>query len=206
MKRHLLNCILLCVALMGYAQHYSLPLKEGDLLFYTSETGNAITDVTSGFEGKRIDHVSIFTQVNNKPYILEATHTGVVMQPIDSTFERLNRRKEHIYIGRIQEEWNVKASISKAKSYIGRPYDFYFEPNDSAIYCSELVQLSYEDLKGHLLFTPIPMSFHDNSGEITNFWKEYYRKAGKEVPEGAPGSNPGDLSRNPKVKIIGQLR
>jgi hypothetical protein len=50
------------------------------------------------------------------------------------------------------------------------------------------------------------MSFHDNSGEITNFWKEYYRKAGKEVPEGAPGSNPGDLSRNPKVKIIGQLR
>ena len=39
MKRHLLNCILLCVALMGYAQHYSLPLKEGDLLFYTAETG-----------------------------------------------------------------------------------------------------------------------------------------------------------------------
>jgi uncharacterized protein YycO len=191
---------------MGYAQHFPISLQEGDLLFYTSETGNAITDVTSGFEGKRIDHVSIFTLENDKPYILEATHKGVVMQPIDSTFERLNQRKEHIYIGRIQEEWNVKASISKAKSYIGRPYDFYFEPNDSAIYCSELVQLSYRDNKGQLIFAPIPMSFHDNSGEITNFWKEYYRKAGKEVPEGAPGSNPGDLSRNHKVKIIGQLR
>ena len=118
----------------------------------------------------------------------------------------MDKRQKHIFIGRIQGKWDVEASVAKAKSYIGRPYDFYFEPNDSAIYCSELVQISYQDKKGHLLFEPIPMSFHDNSGEITKYWKEYYRKAGKKVPEGTPGSNPGNLSRNPKVKIIGQLR
>ena len=206
MKKYLLNCILLCVALMGYAQHSSSNLKEGDLLFYIAESSNPITEVTSGFDNKRVEHVSIFTRVNNKPYILEATHKGVVMQPIDSTFSRLNRRKEQIYIGRVQGKWDKKTSINKAKSYIGRPYDFYFEPNDSAIYCSELVQISYQDKKGKLLFSPIPMSFHDNTGEIIDYWKEYYRKAGKDVPEGAPGSNPGNLSRNSKIKIIGQLR
>ena len=206
MKKYLLSIILLCVALMGYAQHSSSILKEGDLLFYTSESNNPITDVTSGFDNRRVDHVSIFTRVNNKPYILETTHKGVILQPIDSTFVRMDKRQKHIFIGRIQGKWDVEASVAKAKSYIGRPYDFYFEPNDSAIYCSELVQISYQDKKGHLLFEPIPMSFHDNSGEITNYWKEYYRKAGKKVPEGAPGSNPGNLSRNPKVKIIGQLR
>ena len=206
MKKYLLSIILLCVALMGYAPHSSSILKEGDLLFYTSESNNPITDVTSGFDNRRVDHVSIFTRVNNKPYILEATHKGVILQPIDSTFVRMDKRQKHIFIGRIQGKWDVEASVAKAKSYIGRPYDFYFEPNDSAIYCSELVQINYQDKKGNLLFEPIPMSFHDNSGEITNYWKEYYRKAGKKVPEGAPGSNPGNLSRNPKVKIIGQLR
>ena len=46
------------------------------------------------------------------------------------------------------------------------------------------------------------MSFHDKSGEITVFWKEYYSKAGMTVPEGAQGSNPGELSREPKIKML----
>ena len=93
MKKYLLSIILLCVALMGYAQHSSSILKEGDLLFYTSESNNPITDVTSGFDNRRVDHVSIFTRVNNKPYILEATHKGVILQPIDSTFVRMDKRQ-----------------------------------------------------------------------------------------------------------------
>ena len=213
MEKIIVNCILLCVALIGYAQqptysqsiHTAEQLQEGDLLFYASATDNPITDVTNGFQGTLISHVSIVVKNQGKPYILEATHEGVIFQPIDRTFNRLNRRKEHIYVGRIHSKWDIKTSIDKAKRYIGKPYDFYFEPNDSAIYCSELVQLCYQDKQGHLLFEPIPMSFHDKTGKITNYWKEYYHKVGKEVPEGAPGSNPGDLSRNQKVKIIGMI-
>ena len=84
MEKIIVNCILLCVALIGYAQqptysqsiHTAEQLQEGDLLFYASATDNPITDVTNGFQGTLISHVSIVVKNQGKPYILEATHKG----------------------------------------------------------------------------------------------------------------------------------
>ena len=49
---------------------------------------------------------------------------------------------------------------------------------------------------------PIPMSFHDKTGKVTQFWKDYYARRGLQVPEGEPGSNPGDLSRSQKLRYL----
>ena len=56
-----------------------------------------------------------------------------------------------------------------------------------------------------LVFCTIPMSFHDSTGKVTEFWTKFYAARGLTVPEGEPGSNPGRLSRDPNVNILGKL-
>ena len=57
-----------------------------------------------------------------------------------------------------------------------------------------------------LVFCTIPMSFHDSTGKVTEFWTKFYEVRGLTVPEGEPGTNPGQLSRDPNVRILGYLQ
>ena len=178
-------------------------LCEGDLLFCVSPDDNAITDVTTGIDGRRIDHVAIVHREKGAVFALEAVHRGVVLTPMDSF---LLQRDSLVLVGRLKDTVGVAASVQRALAFLGRPYDFFFMPDDSAFYCSELVQKCYRDTSGRLVFDPIPMSFHDKTGIVTPYWKEYYARHGMEVPEGWPGSNPGQLSRSNKVCILGRFR
>lgn len=174
-------------------------LCEGDLLFCISKESNGITDVTQGIEGKLIDHVAIVHIANDTVYALEAIHNGVCINPIDSF---LHRRDSLVLVGRLRDTANVSNSVQRALKYIGRPYDFMFMPDDNEIYCSELVQKTYRNANGELIFHTIPMSFHDKTGTVIPYWKDYYARKGRAVPEGEPGSNPGDLSRSDKLDIL----
>ena len=58
----------------------------------------------------------------------------------------------------------------------------------------------------HFVFGTIPMSFHDSAGRVTEFWTKFYEMRGLTVPEGEPGTNPGQLSRDPNVRILGYLQ
>lgn len=174
-------------------------LCEGDLLFCAQVKGNNITDVTQGVGGMKIDHVAIFHRQGGRTFALEAIHSGVGLTPIDSFMAR----REAVLAARLKDTLGVARSVERALEFIGRPYDFNFIPDDSAFYCSELVQKCYRDSRGELVFKPIPMSFHDKSGRITPYWHDYYARQGLQVPEGEPGSNPGDLSRSAAICILG---
>ena len=151
-------------------------LSTGDLLFHVVAKGNAITDVTPGM----IDHVAI---VICKDSVIEAVGRGVKTTPLDS----LRRQEGYYIIGRVRR-------------------DRLYLPDNDAIYCSELVQFAMVDRDGNRLFAPIAMSFHDASGRITPYWQQFYKEQGMEVPEGWPGSNPGELSQRSEVHIKGRLR
>ncbi len=200
----MLSALLLCTAFLHAAPLQAQEwLCEGDLLFCVSPDGNAITDVTAGIDGRRIDHVAIVHHEKDATFALEAVHRGVVLTPMDSF---LLHRDSLVLVGRLRDTVGVVASVQRALAFLGRPYDFFFMPDDSAFYCSELVQKCYRDAAGELVFPPIPMSFHDKTGKVTPYWKEYYARHGMEVPEGWPGSNPGQLSRSDKVCILGWFR
>jgi predicted small secreted protein len=196
-------------------------LREGDLMFVVTPGGDAITEVTQGVDQLKIDHVAIVHHSGDSIYALEAIGTGVCLTPIDTFMlratpfdeKRLNScsdiekcsittAKPMVIVGRLNDTTGVSQSVTRAMKYLGRPYDYYFKPDDKEIYCSELVQISYLDKDGKQIFKPIPMSFHDAKGKVTEFWKKYYAKHGLEVPEGAPGSNPGEMSRRDVLKII----
>ena len=169
-------------------------LSMGDLLFHVVEKGNAITDVTPGM----IDHVAI---VISKDSVIEAVGAGVKTTPLDS----LRQQEGYYIIGKVRRA-DPTLSVVNARYFLGRPYDRLYLPDNEAIYCSELVQFSMVDKDGCRLLSPIPMSFHDASGHITPYWQQFYKERSMEVPEGWPGSNPGELSQRQEVRIKGRLR
>ena len=194
-------------------------LRDGDLLFVVNDLGNNITDVTVGVDGLKIDHVAVYAGGN----IIEAVPChGVWRIPLDSFFVRL-AEADAVMVGRV-DGLDADASIGNAERFLGSPYDDIFMPDDSALYCSELVQKSFvfkercgevdsagdqygkEEDSPQAVFGTIPMSFHDNSGNVTEFWTKFYAARGLKVPEGEPGTNPGQLSRDNNVKLLGYLR
>ena len=178
-------------------------LREGDLLFCCSDTANAITAVTTGLQDLPIDHVAIVHYIGGEqlglPYVIEAVKPAVCLTPIDSFLSENGR----VLQGRLNVDIDMPASIKRCLAMVGKPYDDLYLPGDSAIYCSELVQLCFIDPSGKLIFDPVPMTFHDATGQVTDYWQEFYQARGMEVPEGEPGSNPGELSRREQVAILG---
>lgn len=197
---HVLLLLYLALPLSGQAVR---ELNEGDLLFCCSDSANAITQVTSGVEDLPIDHVGIVHRIGGDVgplFVIEAVKPQVCLTPID-TFLVNNT---HIIVGRVNVAMDVFRSIRRCLAMVGKPYDDLYLPGDSAVYCSELVQMNFVNTDGGLIFDPVPMSFHDDSGQVTDYWKDFYSRRGMTVPEGAPGSNPGELSRRPQVTIVGK--
>ena len=171
-------------------------LHRGDLLFHLPADSNHITAVTQG----NADHVAIALGGDS---VLEAIPgEGVVVSRLSTVL----RRESGSYVRGIVKDIDTERSISNACRFIGRPYDSVFSSTTEAIYCSELVQQSFVDKSGKLVFKPIAMSFHDSSGHITKYWQDFYASQGLDVPEGQEGSNPSDLMRKTKIKKLkGQL-
>ncbi len=176
-----------------------------DLLFVAPAKGNAITEVTTGFEEMPIDHVAIYYKIGEERKVVEAwPDGGVQMVSLEMFLER--NKDDAIYVGRLTKPFSKRLTLRNALQYVGRPYDDVFLYDNRAIYCSELVQFSYVDDNGNRIFDAIPMSFHDSEGHITAFWLDFYKKRGMEVPEGQPGTNPGELSRRTDVRIVCRLQ
>lgn len=188
-KTLLLTAALVQLGISAAAQH----LRAGDLLFHVAGRPSAITQVRTD----QIEHVAIAL---GRDSVIEATHRGVVVTPIDSL-----PKDGYYLIGRVRGSVDRQRTIANARQYLGRAYDFVFLPDNDDIYCSELVQLSYVNRKGERIFPTVPMSFHDATGRIIDYWKQFYAKRGMEVPEGLPGSHPSELAKRPNVKIVGVM-
>jgi len=187
-----------------FVSKQSTLLHEADLIFVVNDAGNAITQSTQDTGKWPIDHVAVFHRDSNgSPCVIQAVHKGVCLEPLDSLIAEAatDGHTPMLLIGRVTGVDTI-ATIKKCLSFVSKPYDHYFAPSDSAIYCSELVQKSFIDAKGHLIFEPIAMSFHGPDGVILPYWTEHYNRIGSRVPEGAPGTNPAELSRRPQVALL----
>lgn len=49
------------------------------------------------------------------------------------------------------------------------------------------------------------MKFSDGVNEISDYWKEYYKKLESEVPLNQPGTNPYQLLQSERLQFIGKL-
>jgi hypothetical protein len=98
--------------------------------------------------------------------------------------------------------------LTRARSYIGQPYDKAFLPDNGALYCSELIyecfleDYSYESGTDRHLFKASPMNWRDANGNLPKYWMKHFKKLKMAVPEGVMGTNPTDLSRSPLLRRL----
>ena len=155
-------------------------LESGDLIFIKdlSDMGQAIQESTGNYS-----HVAIFLD----GFIYHATtEGGVIAQSPEDFFEA-----EKVYDLYRYTEIDCTEVKKRAESLLGSPYNATFYPDGNGYYCSQFVA---EILP---IFETIPMKFGDDTQEISDFWRKYYRELGLPVPLNQPGTNPSQLATSP---------
>lgn len=155
-------------------------LENGDLIFVKddSDIGQAIQESTGNYS-----HVAFFLD----GFIYHATtEGGVIAQSPEDFFEA-----EKVYDLYRYAEIDCTEVKKRAESLLGSPYNASFYPDGDGYYCSQFIA---ELLP---IFETIPMKFGDDTQEISDFWKDYYRELGLPVPLNQPGTNPSQLAASP---------
>lgn len=184
------------------------PLRTGDLLFQAgreSAMGGAIKAATGNDCELQFTHVGIAVIGSRADSVLEATSDGGVRMTVLSDFlnksARLNGRPVAI-AKRLKDTAGIAAAVARARTFLGQPYDYSFRPDNGKLYCSELVWESYLAPDGRRLFPAQPMNFRAADGSMPPFWNELFAKLGEEIPEGLPGTNPNDMSRDTSLTEV----
>lgn len=175
-------------------------LRPGDLLFFSDTTGmgSAVRESTGEYT-----HVALVESVDDTVWIIDATQKhGVSRRPLttkygSSDFPDVYRFEYGCF--------SIDSVLSRARSFIGQPYDNAFLPDNGALYCSELIyEVFLNDCsdKGKHLIEAKPMNWRDKEGNLPQYWQEHFKKLGMPVPEGVPGTNPTDLSRSPQLRRL----
>lgn len=97
-------------------------------------------------------------------------------------------------------EEQKKVVQERAEKYLGCDYNHSFYPDNGSFYCSQYIA---EILP---IFDSIPMKFNDEEKDVSDYWKTYYDELGVDVPVGVLGTNPSQLSKCEKIKLIGKLQ
>ena len=155
-------------------------LENGDLIFVreNTEMGQAIQASTGNYS-----HVAIFLDGQVYHATLEG---GVLAQDPEDFFEA----------GKVYDLYHYEqidcAEVKRlSENLLGSPYNASFYPDGDGFYCSQFVA---EILP---IYETIPMKFGDDTQEISDFWREYYRELGLPVPLNQPGTNPSQLAVSP---------
>lgn len=188
------------------------PLQSGDLLFTVgkenSEFVNAIKNSTSTTTEIPFSHVGFVEKTGNEIWVWEATSPEGVVKTSFQDFKNktlIQNHKTYMAVGRIKSL--DKAMLSKALYFAeqnsGKPYDYAYNEENDAYYCSELVRFAFTDSLQNPIFTPLKMSFKNKeTGETEPFWKEHFKKLNQPIPEGMNGSNPADMAKSPLITIV----
>ncbi|HEX8875373.1 MAG TPA: YiiX/YebB-like N1pC/P60 family cysteine hydrolase [Phycisphaerales bacterium] len=184
-------------------------LKQGDLLFtQIGSDGNAISAVTEGYRGARVNHVGVAVLNRRGIFVLEAFPPEVRLTQVDVFLRRswFATPVHRCIVARLRPEYAplIPAAIRYGLTQRDIPYDRRYLTDEDSLYCSELVVDMFRRAnQGRDFFPEEPMSFRDPAtDEILPAWREYYEKFGMPVPEGSPGSNPGSISRDARLEII----
>ena len=159
-------------------------LENGDLIFVREDTemGQAIQASTGNYS-----HVAIFFDGQVYHATVEG---GVLAQDPEDFFEAGKVYDLYCY-----EQINCTEVKKRAESLLGAPYNASFYPDGDGFYCSQYIA---EILP---IFETIPMKFGDDTQEISDFWREYYRELGLPVPLNQPGTNPSQLAQSPRLQF-----
>ncbi len=184
------------------------PLRTGDLLFQVgseSDMSGAIAAATGACAPLPFTHVGIAVCCAGADSVLEATSPGGVRMTALDDF--LNKSasvdgRSVVVAMRLKDTAGLAASMARARSFMGQPYDYSFRPANGKSYCSELVQESFLRPDGTPVFPTRPMNFRAADGTMPQFWIDLFEKTGEDIPEGLPGTNPANMAQESALKEV----
>lgn len=173
-----------------------IKLQSGDLLFYRNQEDSDMEKAISESTGKYVHVALVEVDSLDRLWIIEASsEKGVQRRPMRSY-------ESWFDVYRLKVPFDTAAVLTRAKSFVGQPYDNAFLPQNGALYCSELVYESFLDSAGNHLFEAKPMNWRDKKGKLPKYWKKHFKRLKMDVPEGVPGTNPTDMSQSPLLKQL----
>ncbi|HOV23358.1 MAG TPA: YiiX/YebB-like N1pC/P60 family cysteine hydrolase [Candidatus Marinimicrobia bacterium] len=186
--------------------------EVGDLMFQDLDGSpfyDAIETVTKGYNGANLSHIGIVTKDSSgNVIVLEAVLAGVTLTPLAEFLARSYDNQNHpkVLVGRLKPKYRhqILPALKEAQKLIGKPYDNFFDIENDAYYCSEVIYKAFlKSTDNQSLFKLQPMTFVDPStGETFPIWQEYFAELGVAIPEGKLGINPGEISRSKAIDII----
>lgn len=117
--------------------------QTGDIIFHTSQSGQADSIIWA--TESPYSHVGIVEVAGAQKYVIEAV-SPVSRTPLANWIRRGKNARYAVFRYRTGlSPRQQQAVLAAAKKYLGRPYDPYFTFNNTAIYCSELVWLAFQE-------------------------------------------------------------
>lgn len=129
------------LAVEAYAQSFSIGLQTGDIIFHQSKSAQSTSIQKATLSP--YSHMGLVVQRNQQFWVLEAIQP-VQYTPIKKWIER--GEQHHYVVKRLKSGLSHRqkqALVTAAERYLAKPYDLYFEWDDRAIYCSEIVWKAY---------------------------------------------------------------
>src|SRR5690606_33057029 len=122
------------------------PLKTGDMVFQnTNQSANPAQIAIMMASGTEYTHMGLVEiDAKGRAQVIEAVGPVRVIA-LDKWIK--NGVDEKVTIKRIKDlsEEDAKAAVSRARAYLGRPYDHFFYESRDQIYCSELVYAAFKE-------------------------------------------------------------
>lgn len=209
MMRALFIIFMMLCSINIFAAQKEYNPEKADIIFQIAGSGEfstAIADASDHSGKLRLCHVAIVDVDSlGKPCIIEASDEKGVTVTDFVTFVNSTAKingKPGVIIKRLKIPFNAEEAISKARSFIGQPYDWNFLPDNGKMYCSELVCESFFNNDGERIFKSVPLNFKDKNGNIPKFWTDLFIKLGTDMPQGVDGSNPNDMFMEPVLTEV----
>ncbi|MCL6248966.1 YiiX family permuted papain-like enzyme [Acinetobacter sp. ANC 4945] len=172
--------LILTVILSGLssALYAQSTFQTGDIIFHISKSQQSLSIQKATHSP--YSHMGMIVNKNNQTWVLEA------IQPVQYT--ALNQwiargENAHYVVKRLKQPLNVTQKtklVQNAEKYLGKPYDIYFEWDDRAIYCSEIVWKAYQHALG-IELSPLQQlkQFDLKQNEVQRLMRQRY---GQKIP------------------------
>lgn len=184
-------------------------MRSGDLVFsFKGSRVGAIAAVEAGYRGARFNHMGVVVETPFGAFILEAfpPEVRLTAYPVFARRHAGANGVPRLMFARLKPAHAglIPTALAYGLAQRDVPYDERYLTDEAALYCSELVVDMFKHANGGAaFFAETPMSFSDPAtGEILQHWIEHYADFGMPVPEGQPGSHPGEISLDPRLDII----
>jgi|KBSMisStandDraft_5_1062788.scaffolds.fasta_scaffold488724_1 hypothetical protein len=169
---------------------------DGDILFQSLPHGEVV-DAIEGTTSSPWSHCGVVVYEHHCWFVVEAIdHVRKTLLPLWIIRGRGGRFEA--YRPKVSIPEGPKTLHAALDHYLGRPYDFHYAPDDSRIYCSELVFDAYKNAFGIELGQP------QRLGDLK--WQPYEelirRIEGGDLPLDRPMITPVQLTRSPVLARV----